>query len=55
MSDTEESMSTEEIAKVVSALKQLKMKPKADSAEDFFIMDVICCSGEEDQGRGCKY
>uniref|UniRef100_A0A8W8M4X1 Uncharacterized protein n=1 Tax=Magallana gigas TaxID=29159 RepID=A0A8W8M4X1_MAGGI len=35
MSDTEESMSTEEIAKVVSALKQLKMKPKADSAEDF--------------------
>lgn len=35
MADTEESMSTEEIAKVVSALKQLKMKPKADSAEDF--------------------
>lgn len=35
MSDTEESMSTEEIAKVVSALNKLKVKPKADSAEDF--------------------
>lgn len=28
-------MSTEEIAKVVSALNKLKVKPKADSAEDF--------------------
>lgn len=35
MSETEESLSTEEIDKVVSALKKLKMKPKTDTAEDF--------------------